>query len=102
VNIVSSASGTIQPTTQPTTQSDNFTIQWLNFSIFTCAVPLTINVSLFSCVPPMYTELDYISCVQVNTTDFQETLCNNPTTTTVNIITSKKIIVFRKISFLVE
>jgi hypothetical protein len=76
-----------------TTQVQNFTIEWLNFDIFECATPATVDVSIFSCVAPDYTQVEDISCLQVTTIDLQEITCqSNATTTTVNIISFKKII----------
>lgn len=77
MNIVSSTSNTT-----------NFTIQWINFNTLKCVTPSTLNVSLFSCKPPAYTQFDYVSCLQTTIIAFQNSTCGN-FTTTVNTITSK-------------
>ncbi len=95
VNIVSSSNNI--------TQFDNYTIEWLNFSLFTCAVPAEINVSLFNCISPNYTQVDDISCLQETNVVFQETTCQSTaTTTTVNIISSKNVIILLETNALLE
>ncbi len=85
MNIVSSANNT--------TQFDNFTIEWQNFNIFSCAVPITISVSLFSCISPNYTQVEDISCLQETDIDFPDSICQPTTTTTaVDIISFNNII----------
>lgn len=64
-----------------TTQFDNFTIEWEDFSILTCAIPTSFNLSLFTC--PMRNgsiQVQDISCLNEVTIDFDENICQ-PTTT---------------------
>ena len=71
VNTVSCASNN-------TTQFDNFTIVWENFSVLSCAVPTPINVSLFVCLPPVtYLPLDDMTCLQQTMIDFDLSTCSS-------------------------
>ena len=59
-----------------TTQFENFTIEWEDFSILTCAVPTTYRVSLLSC--PLRNgsiQVQDISCLQQVTIDFDQSTC---------------------------
>lgn len=76
------------------TQFENFTIEWLDFSIFTCAVSSTISVSLFTCVNPNYTQIADVSCLIETTIDFQESTCQP--NTTVNILLERNISKFKE------
>jgi len=73
-----------------TTQFNNFTIEWTNFSIFTCAVPRTIDLSLFNCIAPKYMQVDDLSCLVETTIDFQLNTCQSTSTSAmVNILNLK-------------
>ncbi len=79
-----------------TTQFGNFTIEWEDFSLITCAVPTTINVSLFTCAASArYLQVDDLSCLEETSIDFNETTCQAATTvamsTNVPSITTEQI-----------
>ena len=79
--------------TNNTTQFGNFTIEWQNFDILSCTVPIKISVSLFSCISPAYTQVQDISCLQETDIDFPDSICQPTTTTTaVDIISFNNII----------
>lgn len=64
-----------------TTQFDNFTILWEDFSLLQCATPTTINVSLFSCFPPPSSQIvDDMYCLPETTIDFDQTTCQATST----------------------
>ena len=67
-------------------QTQSFTIEWQNFSLFTCVTPSTIQVPLFSCVPPAYQQMDDMACLQATTIDFDGQTCQSTTTTSVRTI----------------
>jgi hypothetical protein len=62
------------------TQFENFTVDWEDFNLLTCAVPISINISLFTCLPLAdYTQVDDTSCLAETTINFDENTCQ-PTT----------------------
>ncbi len=80
VNTTTSTSATLT-TSLNTTQFDNFTIEWEDFSLFTCSVPIAIDVSLFACFPPTtYGYIDDITCLDETIFDFDQSTCQISTT----------------------
>jgi hypothetical protein len=77
-----------------TTQFGNFTVEWQNFDLLTCAVPTTISISLFNCLPPVnYTQVDDISCLQQTTINFDQNTCQTTSTGmvgTVGVLTTQQ------------
>lgn len=75
------------------TQFNNFSIEWIDFNLFTCFSPEVINVSVFNCVSPNYRRVDDISCLEQTSIDFPPSTCQTLATTQVGIInlTSKRI-----------
>lgn len=79
-----------------TTQFDNFTVEWEDFSLFSCSVPTLINVSIFTCASSIgYKQVDDIDCLESTTIDFNQSTCAGSNTTTVypttNMVTTKPI-----------
>ena len=67
--------------TNNTTQFDNFTIEWEDFNILTCAVPMTVNVSSFSCSSRIGSiHVTDISCLEEVTIEFDQSTCQSSTT----------------------
>jgi hypothetical protein len=66
---------------QNTTQYGNFTIQWENFNLLTCAVPISINISRFTCLPAAsYVQVDDLDCLNETTVNFDQNTCQISTT----------------------
>ena len=68
------------------TQFGNFSVEWIEFNLFTCGSPATIDVSLFSCVTPSYTLVEDVSCLTQIWTDFQSNTCQSFATTQVHVL----------------
>ena len=63
------------------TQFENFTIEWQNFNLLSCAVPTVMSISLFSCLPPAnLTQVDDRSCLQPTTINFDVNTCQASST----------------------
>jgi hypothetical protein len=73
---------TVSSTGNNTTQFDNFTVEWEDFNLLTCAIPTSINISLFTCLPSAeYTEVDDPTCLQEITMNFDsDGVCSSSTT----------------------
>ncbi len=66
---------------QNTTMFDNFTIEWEDFNLLICAVPISINISLFTCLPSAgYSYVSDMSCLEETTINFDQTTCQTITT----------------------
>ncbi|CAF1227208.1 unnamed protein product [Adineta steineri] len=64
-----------------TTQFDNFTIEWDDFSLFTCALPSTLKTSIFTCgAGSQNYSMNDIDCLQQTTVDFDQGQCQITTT----------------------
>ncbi|CAF0966026.1 unnamed protein product [Adineta steineri] len=64
-----------------TTQFDNFTIEWDDFSLFTCALPSTLQTSIFTCgAGAQNYSMNDIDCLQQTTVDFDQGQCQITTT----------------------
>lgn len=58
------------------TEFQNFTIEWHNFSVLSCAVPTVVSISLFSCLPPAnVAQVSDLSCLQPTTINFDANTC---------------------------
>jgi len=78
---VTTATTTSATTSSNISQFDNFTIEWEDFSLFTCSVPITIDISFFTCFPPAtYGYVDDITCLNETILEFDQTTCSASTT----------------------
>ena len=68
------------------TQFNNFSVEWINFNLFTCSSPEVINASVFNCVSRNYHRVDDISCLEQTSIDFQLSTCQTFVTTQVGRI----------------
>ncbi|CAF1414561.1 unnamed protein product [Didymodactylos carnosus] len=70
---------------QNSTTYNNFTIEWDDFNLLTCATPTYLNFSFLTCMNPNYTQIDDSSCLATTTINFDDTSCTitttSPTTT---------------------
>jgi nucleoside-triphosphatase THEP1 len=71
-----------------TTQFDNFTIEWQNFSLFSCVKNATVSVSLFTCRTARNYSIDEIGCLENTTVDFNDSVCQVTVSTTQGIYTT--------------
>lgn len=67
-----------------TTSFGNYTIEYIDFNIFTCTVPKKLNVSLFTCKPANVQQLEETTCMTAAYVDYSDTLCT--TSALVNMI----------------
>ncbi|CAF3807786.1 unnamed protein product [Rotaria magnacalcarata] len=63
-----------------TTLFDNFTVEWVNFNLLTCALPNTVNISLMACLPSvLYKEMNDVDCLTTTAVNVDQTTCQSTT-----------------------